>query len=554
MIRLIENKLVDNDSYLIVSFDAWLFQGYDDARAALLETIGNALVSATENNASLHTKAMKLLGRVNKLRALGLSLEVGAFAMGLPAFGAIQAGFSALSRAADHSASSVDMESIKAAGNSAQDQIAGLVKPAPDTSPPEEVQKFRAEFEELLKDLDKTLVVIVDNLDRCLPRDAIRTLEAIRLFLFVKHTAFIIAADEEMIRIAVSEHYGADQTRLVTDYLDKFVQVPVRVPRAGFAEIRAYLIMLLLNEPKDASTKLSTGQLAAINVSLDGHLRSIWKQAAFDGDHLKVAASTAGVLSASQAAGLQHAFGLADRLARPLSRARRVSGNPRTVKRILNTVRMRSDIARMREMPLDEGMIAKLVLFERCTSSATMNALLNMIATSKDGLVAVLGELEEQSARGDAVVVPDDWSRDEEFVLDWITLEPRLGGVDLRPAAYLARETAISELSRSVLSPHSKEALRMLIAASSTTSPSTIKKIESLPPDELEVLMGEVIRHLTQVSDWKKNPPGFDGAIILADRSKHAAADLQTFIRSHIASQPRWLSYLLKNKSWWEDM
>ena len=39
-------------------------------------------------------------------------------------------------------------------------------------------------------------LVIVDDLDRCLPATAIATLEAIRLFLFVPRTAFVIGADE----------------------------------------------------------------------------------------------------------------------------------------------------------------------------------------------------------------------------------------------------------------------------------------------------------------------------------------------------------------------
>ena len=42
-------------------------------------------------------------------------------------------------------------------------------------------------------------IVLVDDLDRCLPQTAIGTLEAIRLFLFVPRAAFVIAADEGMI-------------------------------------------------------------------------------------------------------------------------------------------------------------------------------------------------------------------------------------------------------------------------------------------------------------------------------------------------------------------
>ncbi len=48
------------------------------------------------------------------------------------------------------------------------------------------------------------LIVLVDDLDRCLPETAIETLEAIRLFVMLPRTAFVIGADEAMIRYAVS--------------------------------------------------------------------------------------------------------------------------------------------------------------------------------------------------------------------------------------------------------------------------------------------------------------------------------------------------------------
>src|SRR3546814_14239366 len=47
---------------------------------------------------------------------------------------------------------------------------------------PEQMDAFRKEFAELLKDAEiDRLIVLVDDLDRCLPDTAIETLEAIRL-------------------------------------------------------------------------------------------------------------------------------------------------------------------------------------------------------------------------------------------------------------------------------------------------------------------------------------------------------------------------------------
>ena len=73
---------------------------------------------------------------------------------------------------------------------------------------PAEVNEFRKAFDSLLEAAGVSqLIVLVDDLDRCLPDTAIETLEAIRLFVFTSKTAFVIAADEAMIEYAVRKHF-----------------------------------------------------------------------------------------------------------------------------------------------------------------------------------------------------------------------------------------------------------------------------------------------------------------------------------------------------------
>jgi len=125
----------------------------------------------------------------------------------------------------------------------------------------------------LLAGLKKTLVVFVDNLDRCLPEQTIHTLEALRLFLFMEQSAFVVAADEDMVRHSVSQHFDGANERHVTDYLDKLIQIPVRVPRLGVTEIRAYLFMLFAEASKVDGKKVS-----ALRSALEENLRSSWKE------------------------------------------------------------------------------------------------------------------------------------------------------------------------------------------------------------------------------------------------------------------------------------
>ena len=62
---------------------------------------------------------------------------------------------------------------------------------------PRSLAAFRAAFEDLVSKVPGVtrVVVLVDDLDRCLPDATVATLEAIKLFLSVKRMAFVIAAD-----------------------------------------------------------------------------------------------------------------------------------------------------------------------------------------------------------------------------------------------------------------------------------------------------------------------------------------------------------------------
>lgn len=69
-----------------------------------------------------------------------------------------------------------------------------------------------------------------------------------RLLLFVKRTAFIIAADEQMIRNGVRAYFNRVELLdgLVTSYFDKLIQVPIKIPHLGIAEVKVYIVLLFM--------------------------------------------------------------------------------------------------------------------------------------------------------------------------------------------------------------------------------------------------------------------------------------------------------------------
>src|ERR1041385_8437035 len=55
MVKLIRESLSAKfgDKFVFVEFNAWLYQGFDDARAALMEVIANELIKFAKENQSL---------------------------------------------------------------------------------------------------------------------------------------------------------------------------------------------------------------------------------------------------------------------------------------------------------------------------------------------------------------------------------------------------------------------------------------------------------------------------------------------------------------------
>jgi hypothetical protein len=99
-----------------------------------------------------------------------------------------------------------------------------------------------------LDEIDR-VVVLVDDLDRCLPDTVVAALEAMKLFLSVRKTAFVIAADRRLVTLAIATRYGqsAQAGTMAREYLEKIVQIPMSVPALGLADTEAYLATMLLD-------------------------------------------------------------------------------------------------------------------------------------------------------------------------------------------------------------------------------------------------------------------------------------------------------------------
>lgn len=537
LLKLIETKLEnDQKDYIVINFDAWLYQGFDDARASLLEVIATELLKSAKEDKSLLKKIKGLLRRVNGFRAFGLLAEGTALAFGVPTGGAAYRAANALGNAADGIQDQGEYEEGSDTVKEVKSQVSSMIKPKEVKTPPQQIHAFRKEYEEILEELDKPVVIIIDNLDRCLPANAIHTLEAIRLFLFLKNTAFIIAADEEMIKFSVAEHFKGSSDRHQLDYIDKLIQVPIRVPKAGVREIRSYLFMLYAIEAGVDSTKLKN-----LRQGLETALQQSWKDDPITRNEVLA------LLEFTEDNELAKSFERADRIAPILANSPIIHGNPRTVKRLLNVIKMRSKTADRRRMPIDEALITKLVVFERCAGAQATKDFYSLI-DKEQGKPSFISSLEANETTD----LPKSWTDNPTtaaFIDDWAKLEPKLSNIDLRPAIYLSRETIPIGTYITGISPSGREALNTLISTQNESSPTANELVKMIALEEKVPIMEGIVSHLRTVSDWTRKPTGFAGAYILAENSSASANILVRYLGS-LNEQPVWLKRVLNQSSW----
>lgn len=541
LLNLIEQQ-IKSDEWIVIKFDAWLYQGFDDARAALLETIASHLIQAAKDKETILQKSKNLFARINGLRLLGLMAEGAALAAGVPTFGLISKTFETAKESLDGVQNETESKQIVEVGKNLVNSGKNLIKPKEKQTPPQQIDEFRKEYGEILQDLGKKLVIVIDNLDRCLPANAIQTLEAIRLFLFLNRTAFIIAADEEMIRHSVAEHYKDLSYRHQIDYLDKLIQIPIRVPKAGVLEIRAYLYMLYAIHQKIPTTKLSS-----LRQFLETHLQQSWKSQSLNPEDV------AKTIEEQHNQVLLSDFERANRIAPLLANSPNVYGNPRIVKRILNTIKMRTKIADKRQMPLDEAIITKLVIFERCVDSDVVTKFYQLVNEGEGKPELLKEELENNDEQNLSKLSEN--KPIQEFIKEWVKLEPKLSDFDLRAAIYLSRETIPLNTYTAQLSQKNQEALSILLTTTSRTgSKNTQNAILGLTSDEQISVMETLIEQLRKVNNWDKSPNGFVGACLLAEKSEDGARILNRFIidLKQSVEQP-WLNTALKNANWYKE-
>lgn len=489
--------------FLFVEFNAWLYQGYDDARAALMEVIADRLESEAEKRKTGVDKAREFLARVKWFRlARLLALPTASMALGLPPIGLPGEIVDVVKDGLSGNVDSGDLEKADSVASATAAVGSTLLDPKKESSPPREIQALRDSFEEAVKQIGVTLIVLIDDLDRCLPGTTISTLEAIRLFLFLENTAFVIAADDTMIKHAVKKHFGGlDDDTLVTNYFDKLVQIPIRVPALGTQEVRAYMMMLFID-----NGELTVAEKDTLRAAIGAQLRESWK-----GSRVDRAFLTSRGIDLPPA--LLSRLETAERLAPLMTTSDNVAGNPRLIKRFLNALSIRMTISRAQGVGVDEAVLAKLLLFERLATPAAYAALTSAVNADTEGKPRLLAPWETAAERGELFEPDDAW--DDPFVREWLALAPALADKDLRGALYVGREQAPLITAADRLSSDAAALLTALLENPGLAN-AVKDPLRGIQRTEISIIMDRLLARARQEQAWGA-PDILEACIVVAE-------------------------------------
>ena len=521
VLMMVEEAFEGRERILCVRFNGWLFQGFEDAKAVLIETVVDELLRKRPKRRSLADQAERVLRRVDwmkvarKASAYGISL-----ATGIPHPETIKdlgvAARAVLAKGGE-GATAENLATLVGGSND-------FLREVEEDSTPEQMHAFRVEFEELLQraDIDR-LVVLVDDLDRCLPEIAIETLEAIRLFLFVPRAAFVIAADEGMIEYAVRQHFPdlpvtTGPATYARSYLEKLIQVPFRLPSLGYSETRIYVTLLLvLNDCGEESDEFSEIVGLAREV-----LRRPWKGPGLD-------RTAIGEALGSVPEAVERALELSGRIAPILADGAR--GNPRQIKRFINTMMLRLAIAEERGFrdELNISVLAKIMLAEQfapelydamARGSANTGAFEELDALEAAARQEPHNALETKPADGRGGDAAGGTSPPElpnlEWAKQWAAIAPPLAGHDLRPYVFVTRDRR--SVFGAVTSLGGLDELVAKLLGSPLQVRQASAEVARLQPLEAEQVFDALRAKVRDAEELSEEPAGARG---MAEISRH---------------------------------
>lgn len=547
ILKILEEQLKSDEDTVVVYFDGWSFESFDDAKMALIQGIVDALEkderfpAKVKDNAegaydALKSAFVKLRKSINWMRVLKFSVKTV-----VPiATAAVTGGTSLiipllLDAFKDYKGDLADLLT----GEKAEQFLRDAVNAEEEEKKYEAVREFRRDFEDLIiRSKQGKIVVLIDDLDRCLPRHIIENLEAIKLFLDVPKTAFVVAADNFIVSNAIKSEYkdiiaaaGAGGRSIGDAYMEKFIQLPYKIPALSPKEVETYVTLLFCQSflEKTLFEKIQRDfSKFTVENKFDiygwGHIRKTLKNDTIPDS-------------------LGETIGFVAHFSKIIGNA--LKWNPRLIKRFLNAYEIRSNLLAQSEITDSKSRFAllKLMLIEQ--KHIEQFKQLNAWVMGSKGVPKELKEIEAYADdQKKDISQYQDWNNQE--LLKLVATEPKFSEVDMKELFWVSRDNLVDEMSGlSLISTRVKTVFNNSYnAASDNIREDAVKnEVKGLAANELEEFYDLLDSKLLMAAD-DKNAYSVYYFCIMNDAERAYQRLLEVLSRINIAS----ISFALGNK------
>ncbi len=404
-----------NPIILQVYFNSWQFESYDSTKLTMIESILDALDKDINERKDVFERVDDFLVRINFLKA-GVFILKKAYENLTPDW--LKKWFP----------TKEDVDKIIG-----KDKYNNLLEDVTKGNTSKFIATFRELFEELVEDMGyKAVIVYIDDLDRCDPKRIIGCLEAVKLFVNVRKTAFVIGADERIIEYAISQHYPIqmkkeDISSPFSDYLEKLIQLPYKLPRLSDNEQETYITLLL------CKNHLNKTQFDEIHQKYLNFRRTD-KHSKYNIDDIKASIKNVDFYA------VEYRLPIVPLIKQFLN------GNPRQLKRFLNTLYVRQELAEVAGFrDINPDVLTKLMVLEYNTLYNSRFEELYKLQNANGGVLP-LDDVEQEAKTENGIQNPqwkDNWLSD--YLRQWLSSEPSLKNINLQNYFWVARDALKNE-------------------------------------------------------------------------------------------------------------
>lgn len=450
VLEILKEQLKDDEETVVVYFDGWTFESFDDAKIALIQGI----VDELEKNKKFLSKVgdglsdlkddfVKLKDSINWMRLLKATAK-----MVVPTIAAFSTGGASIipTIALALKDNQNSLNNIIEEGRLEEFLKQNVVKEEEEKKYAA-VREFRSDFEKLIqKSKQGKVVILIDDLDRCLPRHIIDSLEAIKLFLNVPKTAFVIAADEFIVSNAIKSEYKSlidasndgdgNREDLGKSYMEKFIQLPYHLPTLSRKEVETYVTLLFCQEFLDDESFEKVQSDFSKFITENKFEKYGW-------DNIRK------IIDPTKYIELNATIGFVSHFSSIIGTALR--WNPRLIKRFLNAYEIRLSLLKSSGLDTQPNKFAllKLMLLEQ--QYINLFKELNGWTMSYDGSENKIATLEQAVESGN---FPDDMTEwNITGVKSLIEKEPKFSSVDMKELFWVSRDNIIDAMSGTTLIP-----------------------------------------------------------------------------------------------------